>query len=611
MNFQGSLVVRAACAASLLAALTIGASAMAGVTIVDRVFTYQGQLRDAGGPIDGTASLRFRLFNAAIGGAQQGPTITECGVTLVDGLFTVDLDFGPLVFDGSERFLEIGVQSPAGDCATFTPLTPRQELRPAPYAIHALGPWITVGNDIYYSEGDVGIGTTSPDADIELSKSTDATMRITSTALNGTSHLDLKGDAPTGLSANALGSIRFLDETSATRAELSSALGFLANPFNFTVDGTTEMVLASNGNLGVGTTLPVAKLHLVGGTDSEPATGGFLIIGATNAGNISMDNNEIMARNNGAVSTLFVNNDGGNVSMCNGGGQVTVGPISAAAQLSVFNSLFVNGGATPRIDVGPNGFILMDSGADIIITEGGLEVNTTSAGQTFFNRVNPDGTLVGFLNDGASAGSISVVGNTVVYGTFTGAHNAWTDETFEPGTLVSLTGDLRRGHDGPNCEPTYGISKTSKANDPTCGGSYIMPPDPQSPDSHHLFGAVGNGEMWVVDSGLGDVQPGDALISSDVPGAAMKDDPARFAVGHVVARAAEPVRWASVKAGADGTKRVLLSVFYDRFERQGDAAATQETIEALRAENDSLRSQLQTIEARLATIEARITGGAR
>ncbi len=608
------LISRAHAAAWSLAAILLGTTcANAGVTPVDTAFTYQGQLRDASGSIDGTASFRFRLFNAALGGVQQGPTLTACGVALTDGLFTVDLDFGENVFDGSGRWLEISVQSPSGDCATFTPLTPRQTVLPAPYAIRSLKPWESDGgSSIHYTVGSVGIGTTSPDTQLEV-EAPDATVRVTSTAANtGTSRLDLKGESPTGLGSNVLGSVRFLDQTNATRAELSSSLGFLASPFNFIVDGTTQVVIGSSGNLGVGTTLPVAKVQIDGGTDSEPGSGGYLVIGPTNAGNLSFDNNEIMARNSGATSTLFLNNEGGDVSICaNGGGQVGIGTSPTASQLTVFNSLFVNGGATPRIDVGPNGFILMDTGGDIVITEGGLEVNTTSAGQTFFNRVNPDGTLVGFLNDGTSAGSISVVGSTVIYGTFTGAHNGWTEESIRPGTLVSLVGEVRRGHEGPNCEPTYGIATTRMANDPRCGGSYVCPPDPADPASHHLFAAVGNGEMWVVDSGTGDIAAGDALISSDVAGAAMKDDPARFAIGHVVGRAAEPVRWASVAPGADGTRRVLLSVFYDRFERQGDAVEMRGTIDALRAENDSLRLRLEAIEARLDAMTAPTAGGSR
>jgi hypothetical protein len=57
----------------------------------------------------------------------------------------------------------------------------------------------------------------------------------------------------------------------------------------------------------------MVKLHVDGGTDTEPGSGGYIVTGSITGTNISMDNNEIMARNNGAVSTLFLNNDGGDV----------------------------------------------------------------------------------------------------------------------------------------------------------------------------------------------------------------------------------------------------------------------------------------------------------
>ena len=74
----------------------------------------------------------------------------------------------------------------------------------------------------------------------------------------------------------------------------------------------------TTGNVGIDTSAPEARLHIVNGTDSEPVGGGFLVLGSTTSGNISIDNNEIMARNNGAVSTLYLNNDGGNVVIAPG-----------------------------------------------------------------------------------------------------------------------------------------------------------------------------------------------------------------------------------------------------------------------------------------------------
>ncbi|MBI5763947.1 MAG: hypothetical protein HZA51_10525 [Planctomycetes bacterium] len=68
-----------------------------------------------------------------------------------------------------------------------------------------------------------------------------------------------------------------------------------------------------NGNVGIGNLAPAVRLHVSGGTDVSPAGGGFLQLGESASTNIGIDNNEIMARNNGVVSTLFLNNEGGNV----------------------------------------------------------------------------------------------------------------------------------------------------------------------------------------------------------------------------------------------------------------------------------------------------------
>lgn len=70
------------------------------------------------------------------------------------------------------------------------------------------------------------------------------------------------------------------------------------------------------GDVGIGTTSPDTKLHIVGGSDAEYTDGsGYFVIGSVNSTNIVMDNNEIMARSNNASSTLFLQQNGGNVAV--------------------------------------------------------------------------------------------------------------------------------------------------------------------------------------------------------------------------------------------------------------------------------------------------------
>ena len=226
-----------------------------------------------------------------------------------------------------------------------------------------------------------------------------------------------------------------------------------------------------------------------------------------------------------------------------------------------------------------------------------------------FNRLSSDGIVLNITRDGTSQGNISVSGSTVSYNAFTGSHYAWTDRPLDEGALVRMTGGNRHYHNDPKSEVIYGIQPTSRANDPACLGAYLgvqSPPQPASSDNPHLVMAVGNGEMWVVDRG-GDLEPGDALISSDVKGCAMKDDPKRFAVGHVVARAAEQVSWAEVQPDAQGIRRKKISVLFDSFERGGtDATHLARIVDQQAAEIASLKQRLDTLQ----TIVLQKTAGA-
>jgi hypothetical protein len=109
-------------------------------------FTYQGQLKDTGGPVNGTCDLRFILWNAAIGGSQVGNILTLERVEIEEGLFTARLDFGSTdVHNGSARWLEVAVRCPAGSGGYVT-LDLRQELTGAPAALSLALPFTAEAN---------------------------------------------------------------------------------------------------------------------------------------------------------------------------------------------------------------------------------------------------------------------------------------------------------------------------------------------------------------------------------------------------------------------------------------------------------------------------------
>jgi hypothetical protein len=99
-------------------------------------FTYQGRFTDSSQtqPTNGTYQMQFALYDA--GGSQIGATITNPTVQVVNGIFTVSLDFGANSFSGASRFLQVSVFSTT--TSTYVALTPRQPITSAPYAVKSL-----------------------------------------------------------------------------------------------------------------------------------------------------------------------------------------------------------------------------------------------------------------------------------------------------------------------------------------------------------------------------------------------------------------------------------------------------------------------------------------
>ena len=112
------------------------AAALGAAAPLGTAFTYQGQLRDGGAAANGLYDLQFSLYDGPTGGGSLSGPITQTGTSLSNGTFTVFLDFGSGMFDGSARWLEIGVR-PNGSAGGFTTLTPRQPVTATPYALYS------------------------------------------------------------------------------------------------------------------------------------------------------------------------------------------------------------------------------------------------------------------------------------------------------------------------------------------------------------------------------------------------------------------------------------------------------------------------------------------
>jgi hypothetical protein len=179
-------------------------------------FNYQGKLSDGGNAANATFQMEFKLFDALSDGNQIVPTITNSSVSVTQGVFSVELDFGANAFTGADRFLEIAVRRDSGD--PFTVLNPRQKVLSAPFAIKSRSSdtAITAANAVQLdglsssrfvqldANGDVSIGTTSTGSKLTVAgviesttggiKFPDATTQTTAGLITVTTNTTLTGN---------------------------------------------------------------------------------------------------------------------------------------------------------------------------------------------------------------------------------------------------------------------------------------------------------------------------------------------------------------------------------------------------------------------------------
>jgi hypothetical protein len=157
---------------------------------------------------------------------------------------------------------------------------------------------------------------------------------------------------------------------------------------------------------------PDSKLYIPSGDDAGITSDGYIHLGLINSTNLLLDNNEILARNDGVLSTLYLQNDGGTVHI----------------------------GAHTTINTGGNGEVLRLDGTNPNIgfyQSGVYKSFLSQSGSELFmgnnaGRVHLDGTqiAIGSVNSNASAYKLTVSGKIICEELKVELYANWPDYVF-------------------------------------------------------------------------------------------------------------------------------------------------------------------------------------
>ena len=167
---------------------------------------------------------------------------------------------------------------------------------------------LSTGRQVVYTTDSVGIGTGNPLARLHISSFVDNEM------------VRLSGQNPQisfygGLPSTAKGFINVTGDD----AKWGTVAGNTEGKATIRLNGADRMTVSPDGNVGIATIDPLARLHIPSGQDAGLAatTNGFLMLGSNTGTNLIFDNNEIMCRSGVTPASLALQNDGGSVRIGN------------------------------------------------------------------------------------------------------------------------------------------------------------------------------------------------------------------------------------------------------------------------------------------------------
>lgn len=190
------------------------------------------------------------------------------------------------------------------------------------------------------SNGEIGIGTKDPNGQLTLNN-----YEGDNIAINDLDPI-IQFNVP-GLLGGAPVKRAFIQLSNYDDLRIGTNSGNTTGKIILRTNAIDQVTVDQDGEVGIGTITPLAKLHIPAGQDADisSATNGFAMFGSNASGqqNLLLDNNEIMVRTGIAAGILAIQNDGGEVTV---GARTTINKSGEALALNGNNagmSFYQNG----------------------------------------------------------------------------------------------------------------------------------------------------------------------------------------------------------------------------------------------------------------------------
>ncbi|MCD4731496.1 MAG: tail fiber domain-containing protein [Bacteroidales bacterium] len=354
-----------------------------------QAFKYQAVMRDNTGEIIQTQSIGIRI---SIHDATTGGTIiyqeTFNQTTNQFGLVNLEIGYGTstigtfagIDWSSNSKFLETEIDQEGGSNYVSVGTS---ELLSVPYALYSErskdAPWEISGNEIFYNDGNVGIGTSNP-----------------------AGSLDVRGAGTDDGVVINLGNSDLSHKLTLFGGRESDPNPFLlwkdGDPFRFATDAsdfTERMRITSEGRVGIGTINPWAGLHVKG--NGYPNS--FMFLQSDTSADAGLrfyegDTVKWHIFNRATADALYIyNSNNTHTVFCadQTSGNVGIGTTTPEATLHVDDRI--------RVGIFPYGELIREgSGA-------GFKINTHSGGGWADMHFQTNGTTKMFLE---SAGAVGI-----------------------------------------------------------------------------------------------------------------------------------------------------------------------------------------------------------